>query len=72
MRKQIQGKMKSSGLSRHSQLFLHVVFIHAVVMYLCSWYVEHARAKTEMRLLTSNVTHIKQHAANAAMSMQIT
>jgi len=77
MRKQIQGKAKTSGISRisrHSQLFLHVVFIHAVVMYMCSWYVEHARTMTEMRLLTSNITDItavKRHTEIAAMPVQI-
>ncbi len=49
-------KSQRTTLSRHSQLFLHVVLIHAIVMYLCSWYVEHARAKTAMWILTTNRT----------------
>jgi hypothetical protein len=74
MRKQIQGKAKTVGvsrISRHSQLFLHVVFIHAVVMYMCSWYVEHARTMTELRLLTSNITALQRLTENVAMSVQI-
>ena len=62
---------KHKGISRHSLLFLHVVCIHAVVMYLCSWYVEHARASTEMRLLRSNVTSIQHFIDSAKVSAQI-
>jgi hypothetical protein len=69
MRKQC--KAKTSGLSRHSQLFVHVVFIHAVVMYMCSWYVEHARARTEMRLISRNITAFERHTDIAGMSVQI-
>jgi len=37
-------------------------------MYLCSWYVEHARAATEMRLLRGNMTNIQQYIDSAKVS----
>ena len=56
LRKQTNIKSQRITLSRHSQLLLHVVLIHAFVMYVCSWYVEHTRAKTAIWILTTNRT----------------
>ena len=59
MHKKGQSKANYRIISQQSQLFLHVVFIHAIIMYLCSWYVEHAHATTEVRLRNNNFTAIK-------------
>jgi hypothetical protein len=49
-------RAKSVGYTRHSQLFVHVLCMHAIVMYLCSSYAHSINSKTQILLSALNTT----------------